>query len=310
MKVFNTYKNFCKEYQTGSSIAIGNFDGVHLGHLKIINKALDEAKDKNLLSGIFTFKNHPKNIIAKNKIIEEILSTAQRIKIFTDMGLDFCIMLDETEDFFTIEPDDFVETVLIKQLNAKVITVGENFHFGHISKGKSQDLQSKQYSQIFKTIIEPLIKIDDEIVSSTNIRKAIKNFNFKKANHLLGKNIFLEATVIKGKQIGTQIGFPTANIKLESENLFETGVYIANSWLKNIKYASVINIGYCPTISNYNEKKIEIHLINYKSSNFYGQNLIFQIKDKIRKELKFNSKLELKDAIKQDIKIAEELLKK
>jgi len=224
------------------------------------------------------------------------------------MGLDFCIMSDETKDFFNIEPDDFVETVLIKQLQARVITVGQNFHFGHISKGKSKDLQNKEYSQKFKTLIEPLVKIDGEVVSSTNIRKAIKDCAFDLANHLLGKKIFQRSSVIQGKQIGKKLGFPTANIETQPDHLFTTGIYTANTWLKKLKYPSVVNIGYCPTISNYKEKKVEIHLINYKGNNFYGQNIIFQIKDKIRDEKKFQSKLELQNAIRDDIETAKKLL--
>lgn len=286
----------------GTVVAIGNFDGIHKGHQTLLKAAIKQGKDLSMPTGILTFKDHPRHFFLKDRTWE-IIPLAQKLDFFSRMGFDFCVVSPATENILKMLPLEFMQEILKNRFNAKTIVVGDNFRFGQKAQGTVDDLISFQKKYNHQLIQVPLVKMKGEIVSSTRIRRAIKEGEFDLANRLLNRPVFISGKVIPGKKMGGAIlGFPTANIRAPSRRVLPDGIYKVRVWLEHKILEGVMNTGKAPSVGKQSQRMCEIHLLNFKARNLYGIPLTFQVIKKIREEMKFDRLSDLVEQIKKDIR--------
>lgn len=283
-----------------TALAIGVFDGVHLGHQKIIKHLCKTAENKQLTSVILTFEPHPSTILGKDKI--QLLQTIeQRIQEIQKFSIDIIRIFPFTLKFAELSRNEFVRQIIIEKSKAKEIIVGTNFYFGKNRKGNIDYLYQAGLENSFHVHTISPVKKEGKIISSSRIRSDLEQGNIKHANLLLGRPYEITGKVIKGRSRGKDLGFPTANI-LPENDIVPQGVYITRATLDNIQYPSVTNIGINPTF-NQNEIQLESHIIDFESD-IYSKKINIQFLKKIRNEKKFESTRELSMQIKNDIKTA------
>jgi riboflavin kinase/FMN adenylyltransferase len=295
--------NSCQIDSEGNAVALGNFDGVHIGHQELIKSNIKEAGKRKLKSTVLVFRNHTKEILKKNSDTKVQLLTNfdQKIDILKGFGLDTLYLADFNKSIMKLTPEEFVDNILIKKLNTKLITVGFNYRFGYKASGDVELLKRIGLERGIMVNIMPPVYVEQEIVSSTAIRNSIKTGNIKKANRFLGRNFTIIGSVVEGKNRGRKLGFPTANIKLIDNYVIpKEGVYVTNTIIDGIKLISLTNIGYNPTF-NENELKIETYILDF-NGNLYGKTLEIQFIDFIRDDIKFNTTEELIQQIERDVK--------
>lgn len=286
-----------------SCLALGMFDGVHFGHQKVILDAVYKAKFRDAISTIVTFAEHPQQVITGRS--PKLLTTLeQRIEIFKELGVQATLLLDFNQDIAKLSANDYFEQILVKTLNPRTITVGYNHHFGAHKEGDSNKLlELSRAHNIDIEIIEP-VSIDNYIVSSSKIRSLIKNGDTAVAAKLLGKPYSVKGKVIHGEQRGRKMGFPTANLKLDTNNVApKAGVYSGSVQYDNTIYKSVINIGKRPTFNDLIVDLLEVHIIDF-SCDIYGEDIEVMFFNRIRDEQKFESVEQLVAQIKLDYEAA------
>lgn len=298
MKIIKSLKG---ESLHNSVVTIGTFDGVHVGHQKIINRLITTAKKEDLQSVVLTFFPHPRMVLQNDADIKLINTIEERQNIFEKLGLDCLFIKQFTRDFSRWSAEDFVKNLLVDKLHAKKVIIGYDHHFGRNRSANIDDL--KTYGELYNFEVEEISaqEIDDVSVSSTKIRKALLDGDIKTANSYLGYNFMLSGTIVTGKGLGNTIGFPTANLKVnESYKLIpKQGVYIVQSTINgNIVYG-MMNIGLNPTVNSSMNESIEIHFFNFNES-IYNLNLKIELLDRIRDEQKFDSLDALTMQLKQD----------
>jgi riboflavin kinase/FMN adenylyltransferase len=281
---------------SASSVALGIFDGVHLGHQSIIKAAQQEALERGLSSVILTFENHPRSLTINNS--PSLITDFQtRLKLFKELGIDYVLAIKFSLEIMNMSPDEYLRSYLLGILNAKSVSVGYDHHFGKNRSGNVEFLKEFCKENGLSLTIKEAFKIDGDLVSSSRIREQLSTGNIKEANKLLGRNFTLRGTVIHGDGRGKELGFPTANLKISDELIKpKVGVYLA---IAN-KHQCLVNIGYRPTFSDKQEISIEAHLLDF-TGNLYNAELELEFIDKIRDEKKFSSKEELIKQIKEDI---------
>ncbi len=299
------YSNFnIQKIHRGSIVLIGNFDGLHLGHLKLFKLAQTYKKKYNLKIGVVNFDPMPKMFFNKKLKNFRISNIDQKIKLLSNLKVDFVITKKFNKKFSKVKALNFITQILNKKLNSKYIFVSNNFRFGNKREGNVNLL--KKYEKLFKYKVvkpDPLIK-NKKTVSSSLIRNLLEKGFLNQANNLLNRNWTIQGVVKKGRQIGKKIGFPTCNIDIKDYILAKPGVYAVKVLRKNSsKYLNgIANLGYRPT---FNQKKIllEVHLFNF-SGNLYNKLLSVEFLKFIRKEKKFKNVNQLKVQIKKDLNIA------
>ncbi len=290
-----------------SAVTLGNFDGIHLGHRKLINMVKEYAKKENILSIVCSFLPHPK-ILFKEENFSLILTPEEKKERIKKMDVDMYIDFPFTKEFSNISPEQFVEEFLIKNLKCKVIIVGQNYKFGIDKKGTPKLLEQLGKKHNVEVITIPSVVVDNEVVSSTHIRDLLLNMELKKANSLLYEPYSIIGKVVEGKKLGRVLGFPTINILAEPIKLFPVnGVYATRTIHNNITYNSITNIGYNPTVSS-KTKIIETNILDF-SQFVYGEKVEVQFLEFFRHEIKFNSIEELKKQIESDTKRAKDYFK-
>lgn len=263
-------------------VTIGNFDGIHKGHIKLIKEAVKEAKTKNYKSVVFTFENHPMRYFRADSI-KHIITNEEKVKIFENLGVDIVFMIPFDEYMTKISATDFVKTILHEKLKCKMVIVGHDFTFARNKEGNASLLESlgKNYNMKVK-VIEP-IKIKGRRVSSSYIRNLINDGNVSEIKDFLGRNYFLEGEVIHARKIGRTIGFPTANLKAEDKLIIpKNGIYAVKVYIKNKVYYGATNIGYNPTV-NGKALSIETNIIDFDEE-IYGEIIKVEFLDRIRDE--------------------------
>lgn len=292
--------------KSGCSVALGIFDGVHLGHQKIILSAVNQAQTLNLESVVLTFKNHPRSLTIKNTPLL-ITDYETRENLFFALGINKVLGLNFSLDIMNMSPEDYLEKYLIQTLNAKSISVGYDHHFGKNRSGNISLLQEFCKTNNISLNISQEFKISGETVSSSAIRKYLSEGKIKAANHLLGREFKLKGLIIHGEKRGRELGFPTANLKVSNELIRPApGVYLCRAnligekvkQLKNLK--ALVNIGNKPTFGDNYQHSIEAHILEY-ADNLYDSELELEFIDKIRDEEKFSSKEALIEQIRKDI---------
>lgn len=283
-----------------TAVTIGTFDGVHIGHQKIINRLIEEGKTKNLKATVLTFFPHPRMVLQKDTSIKLINTIEERSQILKQLGLDSLVVKKFTKEFSRLTAQEFVDKILVKELNVKHIIVGYDHHFGRNRTANINDL--RHFGSINDFDVEEISAqdIDNVSVSSTKIRQALNNGDIETANSYLGYNFMLNGTIEKGKGIGKTISFPTANLNIkETYKLIpKQGVYTVKSNYKNNPIYGMMNIGNNPTV-NGNKETIEIHFFNF-NQNIYSEHFTIELLTRVRDEVKFESLEHLKNQLKKD----------
>ena len=288
-----------KEDYSGLSLALGFFDGVHLGHQKVIANAIEYAKNNKKKSAIITFNNHPALYFGKK--IDYITSIANRNKLLKETGIDYIFCLDFSTETLNTTWEEYL-TQLTQKFSPSAITTGFNHTFGKSGLGTPETLEKSQAKYGFKYFQIPATKINDEIISSTNIRNKLLSGDIIGANSMLGKDFSISGKIISGNKIGRTIGFPTANIPYPSELVkIPYGVYKVNIIIDNKTFNAIMNFGIKPTINKTPETAIaEVHIPEF-DEDIYNKNVQIYIKKLIRLEQKFESLEELKKQIREDL---------
>ena len=294
------YKNLnIKRNYKRAVIAIGNFDGLHLGHQKVLNQAKLKARKENLKFGMVTFEPIPTMFFNKNIKHHRINLITQKIYYLKKLKLDFLIIIKFNKLFSNINAGNFIKKILVNKLKSKYIFVSRNFRFGKKRKGNIQTLKKLEKKFFYKTIITPPYKKNNKIISSSLIRKNIAKGKVNKAQTLLGRPWSIEGEVVRGQKRGRKIGFPTCNIKWNSYITPKLGVYAVNVEYKNLKKRGIANIGYRPTF-NGKTLLLEVNIFGIKA-NLYKKIIRVGFTKFIRPEKKFKNISKLKKQIKKDI---------
>jgi riboflavin kinase/FMN adenylyltransferase len=281
-------------------VTIGTFDGVHIGHQKIINRLINTAKKDHLKSVILTFFPHPRMVLQKDSNIKLINTIEERASIIEGLGLDSLLVKKFTNAFSRLSAEDFVKQILIDKLHAKKVIIGYDHRFGRNRNANIDDL--KKFGEQYHFEVEEISvqDIDDVAVSSTKIRKALNEGNIEKANRYLGYEFMLTGKVIKGKGLGKQLGFATANIFVgEDYKLIpKHGSYVVSSLINNQVVYGMLNIGMNPTVNGDNES-IEVHFLNFNKE-IYNMTIQINLLHRLRDEVKFESIEALKEQLLKD----------
>lgn len=290
-------------------LTIGTFDGVHIGHQKIIKRLVEISEIKNLTPSLLTFFPHPRMVLQKDANIKLINTIDEKKDILKQFGISNLVIKEFTKEFSRLTAEDFVKNILVDHLKAKHIIIGYDHHFGRNRNANIEDL--KQFGKDFDFEVEEISKqdINDVAVSSTKIRAALQEGNIKTANTYLGYNFMLTGKVIDGKKLGQTINYPTANLHIEEtyKLIPKHGVYIVKSIIDNITVYGMMNIGYNPTV-NGKHQTIETHFFDF-NKDLYGQNLKIELLQRLRDEQKFNSVEELQSQLHIDKNNALEFIK-
>ena len=308
MKIFNNIQSYSPEKE--SILTIGTFDGVHIGHNKILTKLVEESKKNNLSSLIMTFFPHPRMVLQKSQEIKMIDTIDEKIHLFEKTGVDNLIIQPFDENFSKIRAKEFVEEILVKKLKIKHIIIGYNHRFGKDREASVDDLKKFGLNYMFTVEEIAAQEIHSIAISSTKIRNAILKGEIKKCNEYLGRNFMLTGEVVHGDGLGKKINFPTANIEIpETYKIIpKNGVYLVKAIINSEIYFGMMNIGVRPTIGGKN-KSLEIHFFNFKD-NIYNKTFSVEIICKIRDEEKFSSIDELKIQLKKDEQFCLKLINK
>ncbi|KJH72601.1 bifunctional riboflavin kinase/FAD synthetase [Aliterella atlantica] len=294
---------------TPTAVALGNFDGVHRGHQQVIAPVLAKKRQatQDLHSTVVTFSPHPQEFFT-GKRRSLLTPIDQKVEQLERLGIEQLVLLLFDRELACLSPQEFVEQILIQQLQAQSISVGQDFCFGKQRSGKATDLQAIAANYNIPVTIVPLHTCEGDRISSSAIRQALEQGDVQRANLLLGRAYTLAGTVVTGKQIGRTIGFPTANLQLPPENFIpRQGVYAVRVvGVDNSPVAGVMNIGNRPTVSGMSQS-VEIHLLDW-SGDLYGKAIAVQLEKFIRPEQKFASLEELKAQIQADCEFAKSIL--
>ena len=294
------YKNLnIKKTHKDSVVAIGNFDGLHVGHQKVLKEARQKAKKNNLKFGLITFEPVPTMFFNKSIENHRINSLNQKIYFLKKIKLDFLVIINFNKKFSNLRAEDFIEKILFKKLKSKYIFVSKNFKFGKKRLGDIKTLKIFENKYFYKTVVTVPHKEKDKIVSSSLIRKIIYKGQVQKVQKLLGRPWCVEGEVIKGFQRGRKIGFPTCNIDLSTYTLPKLGVYSIQVTIGNSKKKGIANVGYRPTFNGKN-LLLEVNIFGIKK-NLYKKILKISFIKFIRAEKKFKNINQLKVQIKKDI---------
>lgn len=303
--------NFKMKIKNPTFIVLGSFDGIHQGHKALIQNAVEAAKeynealeDEKLRAKVMvcTFRNHPLFTINKDLAPKLIMSNEQKIDVLHELGVDIVNLIDFDEKFMKISPEKFIFN-LKDCYNVKGITVGFNYRFGYKNLGDVDLLKTLSGSLNFKLVVMDPVIIEEEIVSSSAIRYLIQEGNIEKANKFLGRPFTLSGKIIKGRQLGRTIGFPTINLDYSRKFIIpKGGVYYTHVNYKEIIYKGITNVGYNPTVQG-KKLSIETYILDFNES-IYDEVVQLYFISKIRDEKKFSSIDSLKDQLEKDKEFA------
>jgi riboflavin kinase/FMN adenylyltransferase len=283
-----------------TAITIGTFDGVHVGHQMILERIINNAIQQDLKSMVLTFFPHPRMVLQKDTDIKLLNTLDEKIKILKNLGLDYLIIHPFSKDFSRLSATEFVRDLLVNELKTKKITIGYDHRFGRNRTANISDLTS--FGSTFDFDVEEISaqEIDDVSVSSTKIRSALENGDVKTANTYLGYRYMLTGIVAKGRGIGRQLNFPTANLHIEESYKLvpKNGVYVVQSEIDGETIFGMMNIGFNPTVSG-KKKTIEVHFFDF-DQDLYGKKLQIDIIERLRDEQKFESVDALKNQLTKD----------
>lgn len=298
MVTVQSISKYDKKHST--AITIGTFDGVHIGHRKILERLIKSCAQSELKSTVLTFFPHPRMVLQKDTDIKLLNTVTEKVNILKELGLDQLIVHPFTKEFSRLSATEFVRDILVNSLKTKKIIIGYDHRFGRNRTANINDLRAFGNALDFEVEEISAQEINDVSVSSTKIRKALETGDILRANKYLGYSYMLTGVVKKGKGLGRQLGFPTANIFIEESYKLipKNGVYVIKSIFSNKVVYGMMNIGYNPTVSG-TEKSIEVHYLDF-DKDLYETTVQVDILKRIRDEHKFDSVDALKIQLQKD----------
>ena len=309
--VLNVFRDISSyKPQRPTVLTIGTFDGVHIGHKKIIEKLTTSGRKEDLESVILTFFPHPRMVLQKDTDIKLLNTIDEKIQLLEQSGLDTLIIHPFDKTFSELSAEEFVKQILIDKLNLKKIVIGYDHRFGKNRTAGIEELIVFGEKYGFEVEQISAQEIDEVSISSTKIRKALDNGEIALANSYLGYNYFFNAKVVEGKKLGRTIGFPTANLQVSEfyKLIPKTGVYIVEVMLDNKSFKGMMNIGLNPTVSGHYQT-VEVNILDF-NQDIYGKNIQISLLDKIREEQKFDSLETLKNQLTKDKQTTENYFRK
>lgn len=326
MKVWTHLEGYSQDPKKPLVLALGNFDGVHRGHQKIIESVIRQARKSKGIPAVLTFNEHPQRVLHRTGKPALLTSPQHRLLFFDEMGIEVCFLLSFTLEFSRTKPEEFVEKWLVGRLKARAIHLGYNAHFGVGRKGDGALMKKLSEPLNFGFFEVPSVKIRNEFVSSTVIREAVLKGDLEAAGEFLGRPFRIFATVVRGKGRGKSLGFPTANLQPHSEILPPRGVYpvkvrVRTFHFKPVKekknlfeyqkekagdwHHGILNLGVRPTFEKASEELVpEVHLLDFEGD-LYGKTVEVIFYPRLREEKRFQTPEELIRAIQKDSKSAQ-----
>ena len=288
-----------------TALALGNFDGVHLGHQALIQTMVEKAREKGLKAAVFTFSNHPRNLLPGKTPVLNITLEGQKSQIIESLGVDYLFNIEFTKEIMTMEPEDFIKKLLVDKFNARDVFCGFNYNYGFKAKGTPELLKEKGKEWGFDVECIPAVIIHDDVVSSSLIRTLIASGQVEKCEMYMGRHYAIDGEVVVGNRLGRTLGFPTSNLVISPDMVTPpNGVYVTYCTYNGHRYPSVTNVGHKPTIGQY-EKNVETHIFNFDKE-LYGKHINVEFLQKTRDEVKFDSVEELSEQILRDCRDARE----
>lgn len=289
------------EPQRETALTIGVFDGLHLGHQHLIEKLKQEATRDGLLSGVVTFRHHPRLVLLPEIDLTYLTSLSERIRLLGSLGAEVIVTLSFTPELAQLSAREFV-ALLKRYLKMRALVIGPDFALGRGRKGDVSNLQALGEEFKFSVEVVPPMVLRGQVVSSTAIRQALSQGDIRKASELLGRRFRLAGQVVTGDERGKTLGFSTANIVPDPEQALPAdGVYATLALLGQKVYRSVTNIGVRPTFGG-GQRLIEVHLLDFEGGELYGQELEIELAERLRGEIGFASVEELKAQMMRDVK--------
>lgn len=307
MKVIHNISDF----DTAKPVVLtqGTFDGVHFGHKKILKQVVSQAEEVDGVSVLLTFYPHPRLVLYPDDNELKMLTTIEeKVELVAKLGIDYLIIMPFTKELSRLRADEFVRDILIEELRVSKLIIGYDHRFGRNREGGIKEM--KHYAEVFNFELEEISAqdIEESIVSSTKIRRALLEGDVHLANNYLETNYIIKGKVEEGLQRGTSIGFPTANIRVNSSYKLipKNGVYAVWVYIEEKKYAGMLNIGYNPT---FEDKKwsIEVNIFDF-NQNIYHKHISIEFVARLRDEVKFKNKEELINRLREDEKAIRSIL--
>ena len=299
MQVFDSIKNLTKNKNT--ILTLGTFDGIHPGHLKIINKLVGCSKEKGCRNVVITFYPHPRTVLSSGNDIKMLTTQVERKNLLEKQRVENFLTINFTEEFAAVTAEEFIYEYLINGIGLSEIVLGHDHHFGKGRSGNVELLKKIGAKEGFSVTTVDAFYINNEVVSSTKIRNALSEGALRRANNLLGRNYSFSGTVIGGDKRGRGLGYPTANIKLSSQEklLPAIGIYAVRVLLENENHFGLLSIGKRPTFYNSGEIVTEVYIYNFDRE-IYGKEVTVEMVEYLRGEEKFNSAEELINQMNKD----------
>lgn len=282
-----------------TALALGNFDGLHLGHQKLIDLMINKSIDLDLVPSVVTFDcNFNKfKLGTKNNVI---MSKEQKELYLKKLGVKVIHTINFDDTFMKMSPEDFIKEIIVKKLNAKLIVVGYNFRFGYMAKGNINTLKELSEKYDFDLNVIPPVSINNTLISSTEIRNLIKQGKVLESRKMLGRNYVMKGAIVPGMGRGKKLGFATANLKLDTNyTIPKYGVYKTLTKIDGKEYLSITNVGQNPTFNDI-DFSLETHIIDF-NKDIYEDTIEIEFVDFIRAEIRFNSVKDLINQVKLDI---------
>lgn len=299
MQVFDSIKDLKKNKNT--ILTLGTFDGIHPGHLKIIDKMVDRSREYGFRNVVITFHPHPRAVLSANSDVKLLTTPREKIELLRKNGVGNVLTINFTKEFASLTAEEFIYDFLVNGIGLSEIVLGHDHHFGKGRSGNAELLKVIGAKENFTVTTVDAFYINDEVVSSTKIRNALSNGELKKANSLLGRNYSFSGVVVGGDKRGRELGYPTANIKLLSQDklLPAIGIYAVKVIVGSEKHIGLLSIGKRPTFYNEGEIVTEVFIYNFDRE-IYDAVVTLELIERLRGEEKFNSADELINQMNKD----------
>jgi len=299
MQVFDSIKDLKKNKNT--ILTLGTFDGIHPGHLKIIDKMVDRSREYGFRNVVITFHPHPRAVLSANSDVKLLTTLNEKIELLRKNGVENVLTINFTKEFASLTAEEFIYDFLVNGIGLSEIVLGHDHHFGKGRSGNAELLKVIGAKENFTVTTVDAFYINDEVVSSTKIRNALSNGELKKANSLLGRNYSFSGVVVGGDKRGRELGYPTANIKLLSQDklLPAIGIYAVKVIVGSEKHIGLLSIGKRPTFYNEGEIVTEVFIYNFDRE-IYNEVVTLELIERLRGEEKFNSADELINQMNKD----------
>lgn len=306
MKVYNSFDEFTK--LPNAIVTIGTFDGVHLGHRKILSRLKETSKEENGESVVITFWPHPRKVLQGADSLKLLLTLEEKIETIASCGIDHLLLIPFTKEFSATSSEDFIQKILIDKIGTKKLVIGYDHKFGKNREGSFEYLKENASRIGFQVEEIPREDIEHNAISSTSIREALSQNNVSKATTLLGRPYSVKGKVVEGKKLGRELGYPTANIEVEDPEkiLPADGIYTVFVKVEGKKFGGMLSLGFNPTVEG-KGRSMEVHIFDF-NKNIYGETLEVSFLEFLRFEAKFPNLDALIDQLKEDEKQSRTIL--